>query len=322
MFAEAIEDILRDQCTPAAVRAIEKGDSPYALWRGIAEAGFLDLMATEDDGGAALPLPELFPVLAHFGRYAMPLPFAQSIAARMLVAEGEVLPNTPVTIAPTLLREGGRLRCPAVPYGTVADAVLAADGDQLWLLPVSAAECTQRDSRGQVATLTWGSENDATPLDGDARALQAVGAATYAALMAGALQQVFHMSLQYCNDRQQFGRSLGKFQALQHALSVMAEHVAAASIAAEAAFQGEKVPGQAAAALAKARTSEAAVLVANSAHALHGAIGVTEEFDLQLFTRRLHGWRRAHGSESHWHEVLGGMVLATGGSLSEFVRAA
>ena len=44
-------------------------------------------------------------------------------------------------------------------------------------------------------------------------------------------------------------------------------------------------------AVAKARTSEAAVTVAAIAHAVHGAIGITEEFDLQLYTRRLHAWR-------------------------------
>ena len=58
-------------------------------------------------------------------------------------------------------------------------------------------------------------------------------------------------------------------------------------------------------AVAKARTSEAALEVAALAHSIHGAIGFTEEYDLQLFTRRLHAWRQAAGSESYWHDVLG-----------------
>jgi len=40
-------------------------------------------------------------------------------------------------------------------------------------------------------------------------------------------------------------------------------------------------------------------------HAVHGAIGFTAEFDLQLYTRRLHAWRQTAGSESYWHSVLG-----------------
>ena len=54
MFAEAIEQILKLECTPAVVRAIEAGGSPAALWAGIADAGFLDLLATEENGGAGL----------------------------------------------------------------------------------------------------------------------------------------------------------------------------------------------------------------------------------------------------------------------------
>ena len=80
MFAEAIEDILRDQCTPSVVRAIEAGGSPAALWEALAGAGFLDLLAPEESGGAALPLEELFPVLAHFGRYAVPVPVGRPLS--------------------------------------------------------------------------------------------------------------------------------------------------------------------------------------------------------------------------------------------------
>jgi enoyl-CoA hydratase/carnithine racemase len=76
------------------------------------------------------------------------------------------------------------------------------------------------------------------------------------------------------------------------------------------------------AAMAKARTSEAAVLVANHAHALHGAIGVTEEYGLQLFTRRLHEWRMAHGSEAYWNQRIGEELLRARQPLAEFVRGA
>ena len=58
MFAQAIEDILQDQCTPAVVRAIEAGGSPLKLWQALQGAGFLELLASEDAGGAGLPLCE------------------------------------------------------------------------------------------------------------------------------------------------------------------------------------------------------------------------------------------------------------------------
>lgn len=60
MFAEAIEDILRDECTPARVRDIEAGGSCAALWQALAGAGFLELLTPEPHGGAGLALQELF----------------------------------------------------------------------------------------------------------------------------------------------------------------------------------------------------------------------------------------------------------------------
>jgi acyl-CoA dehydrogenase len=152
--------------------------------------------------------------------------------------------------------------------------------------------------------------------------VRAFGAALYASMLSGALGQAFELTLQYGNDRTQFGKAIGKFQAVQHQLAVMAELVAAARMAAEAAFQVEgTAPALMAAALAKSRTSEAVTECAAVSHAVHGAIGVTQEYDLQLFTRRMHEWRLAHGSEQHWNAVIGQAVLDSGRSISDFVRA-
>ncbi len=324
MFAEAIEDILKDQCTPAAVRSIEAGGSPAALWEALADAGFLELLATEAEGGAGLSLAELFPILSHFGRYTVPLPIAQTIVARALVASQFAVPTGMITLAAAFLREtDGSLTCALTPYGMLADFVLASDGDTLLLLPCAAARRQATGvHRNLTATLSWPDDSRAIRAPHGGALLPAFAAALHAALLSGAMNRVFEMTLQYCNDRNQFGKSLGKFQVVQHQLSVMAEHTAASSIAAEAAFQGsDKTPSLPTAAMAKSRTSEAAVLVASTAHALHGAIGVTEEYDLQLLTRRLHEWRMAHGSEMHWNRVVGEQVLAGDLSLSDFVRS-
>ena len=324
VFAEAIEDILKDQCTPAVVRAIEAGGSAAALWDAVAGAGFLALMAPESEGGADLSLAELFPVLSHFGHYTVPMPVAQTIVARALLASQMIMPEGMITLASAFRREtGGGITCAFTPYGLLADFVLACDGDALLLLPCAAARRQATGvNRSLTATLTWPDASSAARAPRGGALLPAFGAALHAALLSGAMSRVFEMTLQYCNDRMQFGKSLGKFQAVQHQLSVMAEHTAAASMAAEAAFQGSgKAPSLLAAAMAKSRTSEAAVLVASTAHALHGAIGVTEEYDLQLLTRRLHEWRMAHGSEACWNKVVGEQVLAGDLSLSDFVRS-
>ena len=68
------------------------------------------------------------------------------------------------------------------------------------------------------------------------------------------------------------------------------------------------------AAVAKARAAEAAEKAVAIAHAVHGAIGATAEFDLQLVTRRLQEWRGDHGSASYWHAQLGRALLDARGT--------
>jgi len=329
MFTEAFEDILRGHCTSANVRAIEAGGPHAPLWHIIAKSGFLELMASEDAGGAGLDLAGVHPLLSALGYHAVPLPVGQAIALRTLLPADMTVPDGLPTFAPALVREtDGALCAPRVPFGTLADHVLGELDGALWLLDARAARrqpCGVH--RDPTADLHWPAADvrkAARPLPGAAPAgsLAAWGAALHAALLAGALTRAFELALQHGNDRTQFGKSIGKFQAIQHQLAVMAEHVAAARMAAAGAFAASRtLPAALPAAIAKARASEAAAVVAGIAHAVHGAIGVTEEYDLQLFTRRLHAWRAAHGSETHWHRVIGRTLLAAPGArTADFVR--
>ena len=151
-----------------------------------------------------------------------------------------------------------------------------------------------------------------------------LGAVVTAARIVGALERVMEMTLVFANERVQFGKPIGKFQAIQHQLAVMAEQVAAARMAAQIGCSMDAArPDPLRAAVAKSRTSEAASIVAPMAHAIHGAIGITAELDLQLFTRRLHQWRADYGSESAWNRVLGRALVASDQALTlDFMREA
>ena len=324
MFLEALEKVLADTVTSAAIRRIEAGEAPHALWQPIEEAGFLDLMLPEAQGGAGLPLADLFPILECLGRHGMPLPVAQSIVARALVGGSAPLPPGMLTLALGVQRpQDGTWRCPQVPGGQLASHVLVADGDALLLLDcASARRAPVGDGRGQMTDLSWREAPPLVRLESGGSDLAPFAGALMAAQLSGAMQRCFDMALEQCNTRVQFGKSIGKFQALQQQLSVMAEHVLAAAIAAEAAFRSDRqVPSALAAAVAKSRTSEAVSVVAATAHAVHGAIGMTDEYDLGLITRRLHDWRLAYGAEHVWNLRIGAQVLDSGLSLADLVQA-
>jgi acyl-CoA dehydrogenase len=139
-----------------------------------------------------------------------------------------------------------------------------------------------------------------------AEAARALAATVAAGLMAGAMEALEATTVDYASTRKQFGREIGKFQAVQHQIAVMAEEVMAARMAAQAAFTGAPLAvSPLRAAVAKVRTGQAAQLVATIAHAVHGAIGVSQEHSLHHLTRRLHVGRLAHGGEAWWARVLG-----------------
>ena len=140
------------------------------------------------------------------------------------------------------------------------------------------------------------------------------GAALRTAQIAGAIARVLDLSVRYAGERKQFGKPIGKFQAIQQQLAVLGELAAAGAMAAELALDA---PGTALdpmrVACAKARISEGAAAAAAIGHAVHGAIGVTEEHDLQLYTRRLWAWRLDFGSESYWNAAIGRRLLGASG---------
>lgn len=324
LVADSVEQLLAELCTPRRVREIEAGGSGADLWREILLSGFADALVPEASGGPGLGLAGAFPILLACGRHAVPLPLAPTMMVRAVLATaGQRAPEGPATLASCRhMAEGAPVECPRVPFGRVAEWVLVDLGDSSALFPAADAEVGASGGLGRLeADMRWSSrargQQLAAPLDG-----LTAGACVCAAQLAGAMERVLAVTIAYANDRTQFGRSIGKFQAIQQQLSVMAEQVSAARMAARLACHGEGyVADRLRVAVAKARTGEAAAAVAAIAHAVHGAMGITEECDLQLYTRRLHEWRFAFGSESYWNEVVGDALLAADRkSAFDFVR--
>ena len=249
----AFGQLLAARCTPEVVRRIERGEAADGLWRDLADSGFADALVPEAQGGAGLALRDVLPLVQACGEYALPLPFAETMAARAVLAHaGQTAPAGPMDL----------------------DAVAT----------LLAAE--------------------------DARTLLA---AINTALIAGAGARVLALSLQHAQQRVQFGKPIGSFQAVQHQLAVMAEQACAARMASQLAFASSThLPDRSLAAMAMNVAGDAAAILVSGSHAVHGAIGVTAEFDLQLYTRRLLVWRTRGGSPSYWARKVAAQWQASG----------
>lgn len=145
-------------------------------------------------------------------------------------------------------------------------------------------------------------------------------AVVLAAVIAGAADRVLGMTVDYAGQRVQFGKPIGRQQAVQQQLAVMAEQVVAMRLAVELAASGAGWRSAARAAVAKTVASLYAPAIANTAHAVHGAIGISAEHDLQLYTRRLHEWRLEDGSETLWARRMGRELLESHESALDWMR--
>ena len=140
-----------------------------------------------------------------------------------------------------------------------------------------------------------------------------------AAAISGAADRVLSMTVDHANQRVQFGKPIGRQQAVQQQLAVMAEYVVAVRMSLDLASSGDW-PTAEKAALAKVVAAIYAPQIANAAHAVHGAIGISADYDLQLYTRRLHTWRLEGGGETAWARKLGGSILSASDSSLDWMR--
>ena len=134
------------------------------------------------------------------------------------------------------------------------------------------------------------------------------------ALIGGALQRALELSIEHANTRVQFGKPLGKQQAVQQALALMAEEVAAVAVASQAAAKARD-SGDAAFEIgcAKLRANKAAGIGGAIAHQVHGAIGFTQDYPLHHYTAKLIEWRSAYGHDAYWAGVVGEFALGFSG---------
>jgi acyl-CoA dehydrogenase len=131
--------------------------------------------------------------------------------------------------------------------------------------------------------------------------------------MAGALERMSALTVEYTNERRQFGKPVATFQAVQARLVHAAQDAAMVSMAAAvAAREADRRDARFEIAAAKLLADEAATSATRDAHQAHGAMGMTREYPLHHFSRRLWAWRSEFGEERFWSRTLGAAVERAG----------
>lgn len=324
LLRDSITALFADRVTPAAVRRAQAEGLDRELWKQVAEGGFDLALVPEASGGSGLALREVTAVFEACGRHAAPIPLGEAILARGYAGFcGAQIPEGIVTAAIARI-EGDVVVCREVPWGGGAEWVLAVSGTRAFVMPAAVAECAAHEGAKGAGEcdMSWRAADARSCFEAPPAAdWFAAGAALRTAQIAGALDAVLELTLRYAGERSQFGRPLAKFQALQQQIAVLAEDTFASRMAAATACDSDTaiaLPLRAAA--GKVVASEAASRACGIAHAVHGAMGIAEEHDLQLFTRRLLAWRMQYGSESYWARRAGGDLLRDRGCAWEFVR--
>ena len=298
-FAASIDAALSAADVPAAARAWAAGshEPGLAVWSTLAELGVTALAVSEKyDGIGAHPV-DLVVALEGLGKWAVPGPVVESLAvAPVLLAEDERSAH---------LASGELIATVAAPPSTpraldadIAGLVLIAD-DIGFREAQAGAQHESIDATRRVF--------DVTPIGGGvsldtSRAID-FGVLAISAQLIGAGQALLDRAVEYANQRSQFGRPIGSYQAVKHKLADV--HIAlelarplvygaALSLADESPTAARDVSA------AKVAAGKAAYQAARSSLQTHGAIGFTAEYDLSLWILKVRALTSAWGTPE-WH---------------------
>lgn len=312
LLVGSVDALFAGLCEPGAVESAERDGWAGGMWDHVAELGLPWISVPEDRGGEGGELTDALAVLRLAGRHALPLPLAETgVLAGWLVAAASLpVRRIPATVASAagLRLDAGRLTGTArnVPWGhAVQQVVVLIDGQVLTFGSASRVE-RHRNLAGEPSdTLHFDSAvpDAAAPVPPhvDAELLRLRGALTRVVMMAGALQRMLEITVRYVGERQQFGRPVGRFQAVQQHVVHLGQQAALLDMA--AAHAGAAVAGdddreytRMAVSSAKVVADRAATIATAAAHQAHGAMGMTREYPLHLASRRLWAWTRQWGT--------------------------
>ncbi|MGH3647704.1 MAG: acyl-CoA dehydrogenase family protein [Micromonosporaceae bacterium] len=297
-FGDAVHALLAGADAPRVVRAWAAGDHApgLALWRRLADLGVTGLAVPEAYDGVGAGAVEVVVAFEQLGRHAVPGPLIESLVALPALVSGEFAERWLHGIAAGKTLATLALP-PHVPYGLdadVADPVLVVDDGTLRLASPGAARSSVDPARRLFSVV------EGEPLGAvDAGPALDRGALACAAYLLGAGRALLDTTVGYAQQRRQFGRAIGSFQAIKHQLAGV---LVALELARPLVF-GAAVTGSAQdVSAAKVAAGDAAYRAARVALQVHGAIGYTAEHDLSLWLTKVRALVSAWGTP-RWHRT-------------------
>jgi alkylation response protein AidB-like acyl-CoA dehydrogenase len=329
LLQETVGQFLENECPMPRLRELFDDESGFdpVLWKGLAEMGIAGIHLPGEYGGSELEALDLAVVAEVLGAHATPVPFlGHSLAAEAIRAggsdeqRGRMLPSLAsgehlATVA--LAEEGGAwlpdewsIAAPSGTTGTISGTketvefgehadyfVVGLAGGKLGVVDRNAAgvEVQRVEGADRTRRLARIGFQD-TPIEiledgaGEAAArVRDLGLVLLAADAFGGARRLVDMSVEYAKSREQFGVTIGHFQALKHQLANMALEIEPArALYWYAAHALDHVPDEAVrmAAVAKSHLCDRYSQIARDATEAHGGIGYTWEGDTQIWFKR------------------------------------
>lgn len=312
-LAEAVSGQLARLDALAQARSTLAGGTthPADIWSAASELGWTGLAVAEDHGGSGFGLGEVAVVLECLGRHLAPGPFLPTVCAAVVLdryapdtVAAQLLPSLANGQTVAALGVAGTVAVgadhvatgeqPTVLGAPDADLLVLTAGDDLVVVDAAADGVTVTALDSLDTTRSLGSvtlRGVAVPQDrvlrGAARNARTVWRILTAAEAVGVGWAALQMAVDYAKVREQFGRTIGTFQAVKHHAANMLVDVEVATAATwDAARADDLDSAWFAAAVAAALAIRAQVSTTQNNIQLHGGIGYTWEHDAHLYLRR------------------------------------
>ena len=321
VLKDAFEKLFLKECTPKRVRTAEPLGFDPELWQQLVAMGLPLTRVPETAEGAGLGLLEAAIISELGGNFLVPAPIIETlVSSRLLHSVArekcgewcEAQTQGKAIISLVLHEITNTSSNQIVSAGAIADAVIGLHDGQLILF--DGGPYPALDNLGNAPTAAWRFDagNRVILATGD-RAIKLFQGAVEewklltAAALTGMASRALKMAAAYSNERKAFGRLIGSYQGLAHPMAEAITDIEGSrllvwhAVCLIANRQNDAAAGVSAAYWWANRASSNAI--AKALH-LYGGYGLSLEYDIQLYFRRVKGWPLVYGDPGEELELL------------------